>query len=73
MCIRDSFSMEQGIVVGITPDRDGTSKDTELPLLTTRKFTTHLTGGPKIRILDAKDVYKRQARSRLSMRSSMPP
>ena len=47
------FSMEQGIVVGITPDRDGTSKDTELPLLTTRKFTTHLTGGPKIRILDA--------------------
>ena len=47
------FSMEQGIVVGITPDRDGTSKDTELPLVTTRKFTTHLTGGPIIRILDA--------------------
>ena len=47
------FSMEQGAVIGITPDRDGTSKDTELPLLTTRKFTTHLTGGPKIRILDA--------------------
>ena len=47
------FSMEQGIVVGITPDRDGTSKDTELPLVTTRKFTTHLMGGPKIRILDA--------------------
>ena len=47
------FSMEQGAVIGIKPDRDGTSKDTELPLLTTRKFTTHLTGGPKIRILDA--------------------
>ena len=47
------FSMEQGIVVGITPDRDGSSKDTELPLLTTRKFTTHLTGGSTIRILDA--------------------
>ena len=47
------FSMEQGAVIGITPDRDGTSKDTELPLLTTRKFTTHLTGGSTIRILDA--------------------
>ena len=36
------FSMEQGAVIGITPDRDGTSQDTELPLLTTRKFTMHL-------------------------------
>lgn len=48
------FSMEQGAVIGIKPDRDGTSKDTEIPLLTTRKFTMHLrAGGSKIQMADA--------------------
>lgn len=48
------FSMEQGAVIGIKPDRNDTSKDTELPLLTTRKFTMHLrAGGSKIQMADA--------------------
>lgn len=48
------FSMEQGAVIGIKPDRNGTSKDTEIPLLTTRKFTMHLrAGGSKIQMADA--------------------
>ena len=47
------FSMEQGIVVGITPDRAGNSKVTEEPLVTTRKFTMTLVGGETIKLRDA--------------------
>lgn len=47
------FSMEQGVVIGITPDRAGTSKVEELPVLTTRKFNITVIGGEGIKVRDA--------------------